>query len=162
MICKNYKCKKPIPDGTKKCPHCGWEQNGRSKNKQPSITLTVSTPQKQEDGSFTVYTYAVARLEDGNLVQDGQRIVFHSDDLEEFVEETGDDESGRANHAFSIPASQAGENLTITAHSQIGNKRYEAIKTVSLPKEKEKPPIKKATAKNFFKTLKKYKEGGKQ
>lgn len=30
-LCKNFRCKKPIPDGTKKCPHCGWEQEGREK-----------------------------------------------------------------------------------------------------------------------------------
>lgn len=37
MICQNYKCKKDIPDGTKKCPHCGWEQ--RDKGPKPSVEI---------------------------------------------------------------------------------------------------------------------------
>lgn len=162
MICKNYKCKKDIPDGTKKCPYCGWEQRDKSKSKG-SIALTISRPQKEADGSFTVYAYAIARHGDDNLVKDGHQVVFHSDDLNEVVEQTGAGEHGRADHTFSIPAEQAGENVVITTHTQIDNRRCEATKTVILPKgkEKSKPPKKMATRTDFFTTLRRYKGGGK-
>ena len=166
-ICQNYKCKKNIPDGTKKCS-CGWVQKGlnladNKGKEQSTLTLTVSRPRKEADDSFTVYAYAIARHGDDNLAKDGHQVVFHSDDLEEFAEQIGAGECGRADHIFSIPAERAGENVVITAHTQINGKRYEATKTVVLPKEKEKtePPKKKATGGDFFATLEKYKGGGK-
>lgn len=141
-----------IADGNRKA---------EKKNRQSLIALTVSVPQKEEDGNFTVYVYAIVRQSDGGLIN-GQGVTFHLDNLKGFVEETGDGENGRADHTFFIPASRAGESVAITAYTQIGNKRHEATKIVSLPKEKEKPPTKKETGQDFFETLKKYKEGDKK
>jgi hypothetical protein len=159
MKCQNFKCRKEIRDGTKKCPYCGWEQRDKQQTKAavPTITLTISRPQKDANGDFTISAYAVARHLDGNLVGAGQQVIFHTDDLVEFVELTGVRELGRADHIFTIPASRAGENVIITVHTQIGNQRFEATKTVQLPKEKEKSPIKTATDADFFETFKKYK-----
>lgn len=168
MICQNFKCKKNIPDGTKKCPECSWMQKDKTVGKQqskpaiPTIALTVSVPQKQADGNFNVPTYAVARHSNGNLANDGQQIVFHLDDLVEFTESSGTREHGRADHVFTIPAQRGGENMTITVYTQTDNQRCEATKSILIPKKEEKPPKKIKTPKNFFTTLNKYKKGDKK
>lgn len=36
--CQNYKCKREIPDGTKKCPHCQWVQKDRAAA-NPSVEI---------------------------------------------------------------------------------------------------------------------------
>lgn len=39
-ICQRYKCKKDIPDGTKICPHCGWEQREqRDREGKPGVEI---------------------------------------------------------------------------------------------------------------------------
>src|SRR3989338_3690133 len=128
MICKNFKCKKEIPDGTKKCPHCRWEDRSGSRSDkkeeaQPTLTLFVSNPQRQTDGSFKIYGYAIVRKQDGDLIEDGHRVFFHTDDMEETADDTGDacGQAGRADCDFEISASRAGETISITAHTQIGN-----------------------------------------
>ncbi|GEM_PF-5220423 len=144
MICKNWKCRKDIPDGTKICPHCKWEDRSgnRSGNKgesQPTITLFVSNPQIQSDGSFKIIAYAIVRKADGNLIEDGHRVFFHTDDMEEKADDTGDSygQGGRADCDFDIPAKLAGETITITAHTQIGSKRIDTTKSIPVPRKKE-------------------------
>lgn len=144
MLCKNWKCKKEIPDGTKKCPHCGWEDRSGSRTAkkeepQPTITLHVSSPLIQSDGSFKIFAYAIIRKANGNLIEDGHRVFFHTDDMDEKADDTGDSygQKGRADIDFVIPASRAGETITITAHTQTGDKRVEATKPIPLPRKKE-------------------------